>query len=57
MKHLPGPHHTIQNNYKELLAFVKKEIEKHQEDWNPEDPRDFIDTYLSEMEKVIWRHF
>nr|XP_004557314.1 cytochrome P450 2J2 [Maylandia zebra] len=51
MKHLPGPHQTIQNNYKELLAFVKKEIEKHQEDWNPEDPRDFIDTYLSEMEK------
>lgn len=52
MKYLPGPHQTIQNHYKEILAFLKKELEKHQEDLNPEDPRDFIDAYLSEIEKV-----
>ncbi|KAM3875982.1 cytochrome P450 2J2-like [Diretmus argenteus] len=51
LKYLPGPHQTIHSNYKKILAFLQEEIEKHQEDWNPEDPRDYIDTYLAEMEK------
>lgn len=25
------------------------------EDWNPNDPRDYIDMYLAEMQKVRWR--
>lgn len=52
MKHLPGPHQTVHANYKEIKVFLKKEIEKHQEEWNPEDPRDYVDVYLAEMEKV-----
>ncbi|KAK2835777.1 hypothetical protein Q5P01_016261 [Channa striata] len=51
MKYLPGPHQTVHANYAEILNFLKKEIEKHQEEWNPEDPRDYIDVYLSEIEK------
>ncbi|KAM4628765.1 cytochrome P450 2J2-like isoform 1-T1 [Polymixia lowei] len=51
LKYLPGPHQTIHSNYKKIMDFLEKEIEKHQEEWNPEDPRDFIDTYLAEMEK------
>ncbi|XP_030577731.1 cytochrome P450 2J2-like [Archocentrus centrarchus] len=51
MKYLPGPHQTIQNHYREIMEFLKKEIGSHQEDLNPEDPRDFIDAYLSEMER------
>ncbi|XP_029005206.1 cytochrome P450 2J2-like [Betta splendens] len=51
MKHLPGPHKTVQANYLAILNFLKKEIEKHQEEWNPDDPRDYIDVYLSEMDK------
>ncbi|XP_075943610.1 LOW QUALITY PROTEIN: cytochrome P450 2J2-like [Anarhichas minor] len=51
MKHLPGPHQSVHNNYKEILAFLKKQVEKHQEEWNPEDPRDYIDAYIAEMEK------
>lgn len=51
MKHLPGPHQTVHSNYRKILTFLKKEIEKHREEWNPEDPRDYIDVYLSEMEK------
>lgn len=26
--------------------------ENHRRDWNPAEPRDFIDAYLKEMEKV-----
>ncbi|XP_041862612.1 cytochrome P450 2J2-like isoform X4 [Melanotaenia boesemani] len=51
MKYLPGPHQTVHHNYREILKFLKKEIEKHQEEWNPDDPRDFIDVYLAEMDK------
>ncbi|XP_063322079.1 cytochrome P450 2J2-like [Pelmatolapia mariae] len=51
MKYLPGPHQTVHANYREIMTFLNREIEKHQEEWNPDDPRDFIDAYLSEMEK------
>ncbi|XP_034528912.1 cytochrome P450 2J2-like isoform X2 [Notolabrus celidotus] len=51
MKHLPGPHQTVHANYREIMAFVKQEVDKHREEWNPEDPRDFIDVYLTEMKK------
>lgn len=56
MKHLPGPHQTVHNNYKEIMVYLQKEVEKHQEDWNPDDPRDFIDMYLAEIEKVSSYH-
>ncbi|MEQ2263553.1 hypothetical protein XENORESO_009463 [Xenotaenia resolanae] len=52
MKYLPGPHQTVHANYRRILTFLEKEIEKHIEEWNPDDPRDYIDAYLSEMEKV-----
>ncbi|XP_039666476.1 cytochrome P450 2J2-like [Perca fluviatilis] len=51
LKYLPGPHQTVHANYKEMMIFLKKEVEKHQEEWNPDDPRDYIDAYLSEMKK------
>lgn len=53
MKYLPGPHQTIHQNYSKIVSFLYDEITKHQEEWNPDDPRDYIDTYLSEMKKVI----
>ncbi|CAJ1055688.1 cytochrome P450 2J2-like isoform X1 [Xyrichtys novacula] len=51
MKHLPGPHQTVHDNYRQIMDFLKQEVEKHKEEWNPDDPRDFIDVYLTEMEK------
>ncbi|KAM9358238.1 cytochrome P450 2J2-like [Symphorus nematophorus] len=51
LQYLPGPHQTVTGNYKEIMTFLKKEVEKHKEEWNPDDPRDFIDVYLAEMEK------
>ncbi|KAM9386093.1 cytochrome P450, family 2, subfamily AD, polypeptide 3 isoform 1-T1 [Pholidichthys leucotaenia] len=50
-KYLPGPHQTVHSNYFKILDFLDDEIEKHREDWNPDDPRDFIDAYLAEMAK------
>ncbi|CAG5862877.1 unnamed protein product [Menidia menidia] len=51
-KEKQGPHQTIHANYYKILNFLKLEIEKHQEEWNPDDPRDFIDVYLGEIEKA-----
>lgn len=52
MKYLPGPHQTIHQNYYKIVSFLQNEITKHQEEWNPDDPRDYIDTFLAEMKKV-----
>ncbi|XP_066479442.1 cytochrome P450 2J2-like [Tiliqua scincoides] len=51
MKYLPGPHQTVFKNWDQLKSFVKEMIEKHKEDWNPSETRDFIDAYLNEMAK------
>ncbi|XP_014381811.1 cytochrome P450 2J2-like [Alligator sinensis] len=51
MKWLPGHHHTILKNWGKLKCFVKEEIAKHREDWNPVDTRDLIDCYLREITK------
>ncbi|KAJ8376314.1 hypothetical protein SKAU_G00068940 [Synaphobranchus kaupii] len=50
LKYLPGPHQTIFSNYAKIIAFLKEEIKKHKENWDPSDPRDYIDTYLGEIE-------
>uniref|UniRef100_A0A8C3HKY0 Cytochrome P450 n=1 Tax=Chrysemys picta bellii TaxID=8478 RepID=A0A8C3HKY0_CHRPI len=52
MKWIPGPHHTIFKNWEKLKSFVKEMIAKHKEDWNPSEPRDFIDCYLKEIAKA-----
>lgn len=52
VKFLPGAHHTIFRNVRLLKSFVKERIDKHKEDWNPSESRDFIDCYLQEIAKV-----
>uniref|UniRef100_G3PDB4 Uncharacterized protein n=1 Tax=Gasterosteus aculeatus TaxID=69293 RepID=G3PDB4_GASAC len=51
MRRLPGPHRTLQGIYGEILDLIKTEVDQHREDFNPSEPRDFIDCYLNEMEK------
>ncbi|KAM9619057.1 cytochrome P450 2J2-like isoform 2-T2 [Morphnus guianensis] len=51
IKFLPGSHQTIFKNWKFLKSFVKEKIDKHKEDWNPSESRDFIDSYLQEIAK------
>ncbi|KAM6343126.1 cytochrome P450 2J2 [Alca torda] len=52
MKFLPGSHQTIFKNWRLLKSFVREKINKHKEDWNPSESRDFIDSYLQEIAKV-----
>ncbi|XP_029417535.1 cytochrome P450 2J3 isoform X2 [Nannospalax galili] len=51
MKYLPGPHQTIFTNWEKLKSFVSHMIDDHRRDWNPDEPRDFIDAFLKEMTK------
>ncbi|KFO34693.1 Cytochrome P450 2J2 [Fukomys damarensis] len=49
MEFLPGPHQTLFRDWDELKSFVSRVIENHKRDWNPDEPKDFIDAYLKEM--------
>ncbi|XP_067322190.1 cytochrome P450 2J4-like isoform X1 [Anolis sagrei] len=51
MKHLPGPHKESLHATEMLLSLAKKEIQKHKEQKSFQEPRDFIDFYLLEIEK------
>ncbi|XP_062337489.1 cytochrome P450 2J2-like [Osmerus eperlanus] len=52
-KCLPGPHNIIFSNYARLIFFLRKEIEKHNRDWDPFNHRDFVDTYIAEIDKTL----
>uniref|UniRef100_A0A3Q1K5Y3 Uncharacterized protein n=1 Tax=Anabas testudineus TaxID=64144 RepID=A0A3Q1K5Y3_ANATE len=51
MKHLPGPHNKIFSQYNTILDFISQEVEKHKKDIDHNNPRDYIDAFLTEMEK------
>ncbi|NP_001411962.1 cytochrome P450, family 2, subfamily j, polypeptide 7 [Mus musculus] len=51
MKYLPGPHQTVFRNWERLKMIVYHMMESHRKDWNPDEPRDFIDAFLTEMTK------
>ena len=52
MKYLPGSHQTVLRNWGKLKSFVSSMIGNHRKDWDPDEPRDFIDAFLTEMTKV-----
>ncbi|XP_041862607.1 cytochrome P450 2J4-like [Melanotaenia boesemani] len=51
MKHLPGPHNKIFSNYGHAQDFLSQEVDKHKKDLDHNNPRDYIDAFLIEMEK------
>ncbi|NWS26619.1 CP2J2 protein, partial [Polioptila caerulea] len=51
MKYLPGAHQTVFKNWRLLKSFLREQINKHKEDWNPSESRDYIDSYLLEISK------
>ncbi|XP_041646826.1 cytochrome P450 2J6-like [Cheilinus undulatus] len=51
MKHLPGPHNKMFNSFKILKEFISQEIQRHKKDLDHNNPRDYIDTFIIEMEK------
>ncbi|XP_063061776.1 cytochrome P450 2G1-like [Engraulis encrasicolus] len=46
MEYLPGQHHTVFHNMGELKVFITKEIRRHKETLDPDNPRDYIDCFL-----------
>uniref|UniRef100_A0AAZ3QRJ5 Uncharacterized protein n=1 Tax=Oncorhynchus tshawytscha TaxID=74940 RepID=A0AAZ3QRJ5_ONCTS len=51
LHYLPGRHQSAFINLGTIKQFIKEEVEKHKEDRNPSNPRDYIDCYLEEIEK------
>ncbi|KAL2094931.1 hypothetical protein ACEWY4_009650 [Coilia grayii] len=51
MRRLPGPHEIILSNYSKLAASLRKQIEIHKKDWDPFHHRDFVDSYIGEIDK------
>ncbi|XP_066548412.1 cytochrome P450 2J1-like [Amia ocellicauda] len=51
MSLLPGRHQSTFSTSKKIIRFIEDEVQKHKEDWNPSEPRDYIDCYLEEIEK------
>ncbi|XP_031430153.1 cytochrome P450 2J2-like [Clupea harengus] len=51
MRLLPGPHQTVLKNWDTVKDFLRAEIEQHKKDRDLSEPRDYIDCYLSEIEK------
>ena len=56
----PGPHKKVLSCYDVLSSFSRMEVRRHVERGTPDEPQDFIDFYLAEIEKVsvrsAWLH-
>ncbi|XP_038669656.1 cytochrome P450 2J6-like isoform X1 [Scyliorhinus canicula] len=52
IRHFPGPQNKIFENHKKGIDFVQEIITEHKKSWDPNEPRDFIDAFLAEQEKM-----
>ncbi|XP_028818311.1 cytochrome P450 2J2-like [Denticeps clupeoides] len=51
MKRLPGPHNDIFTHYDLISNFIRKEVNRHKDNFDPANPRDYIDAFLTEMKE------
>lgn len=51
-EHLPGPLHKARISQDFVRSFVRQEIKSHREKGSIDEPEDFIDFYLKQIEKV-----
>uniref|UniRef100_A0A8D0B012 Uncharacterized protein n=1 Tax=Salvator merianae TaxID=96440 RepID=A0A8D0B012_SALMN len=51
MRFLPGPHKKLFQNLDDISAFVAERIKVNEASLDPQNPRDFIDCFLIQMEK------
>lgn len=54
MNPLPGPHKTHIHITNASKDFIREELKEHKKNWDPSDPRDYIDCYLKEIQTVTW---
>lgn len=52
MDWIPGPHNRIFKNFQELRLFISEQIQWHWQSRQTGEPRDFIDCFLDQMDKV-----
>ncbi|XP_078278070.1 cytochrome P450 2D3-like [Rhinoraja longicauda] len=52
IRHLPGPQQKIFENHNKITQFLQTIVTRHKESWDPDDPRDFIDAFFTQQEKV-----
>ncbi|XP_078081266.1 cytochrome P450 2J6-like [Mustelus asterias] len=52
IRHFPGPHNKIFENQKKIVNFVQEIVTEHKKCWDPNEPRDFIDAFFAEEEKM-----
>ncbi|ROL51019.1 Cytochrome P450 2J2 [Anabarilius grahami] len=52
MRRLPGTHHKIFVLLNKVIDFVREKVNAHRADYDPSNPRDYIDCFLTEMEKL-----
>ncbi|XP_041646717.1 cytochrome P450 2J4-like [Cheilinus undulatus] len=50
MRYIPGKHQTFLNICCNIKDFIREELKEHKQNWDPSDPRDYIDCYLNEIE-------
>lgn len=56
LKYFPGPHTKIYDILERMRVFIAERVKKNQETLDPNSPRDFIDCFLAQMEKVSGLH-
>ena len=49
---MPGPHNKMFSHFNVIADFINEEVESHKKDLDHSNPRDYIDTFIIEMEKV-----
>ncbi|XP_063057372.1 cytochrome P450 2J2-like [Engraulis encrasicolus] len=54
LRRIPGPHRKLFAVWNKVIDFVRTKVKEHQTDYDPSNPRDYIDCFLGEMEK--WKN-
>nr|XP_056705312.1 cytochrome P450 2J4-like [Euleptes europaea] len=52
MDYIPGPHNDMFSACDTIRAFIRSEIHRHQERGAPQEPEDFVDYYIAQIEKT-----
>lgn len=52
LKYFPGPHTKIYDILEDMRKFIERRVKENQATLDPNSPRDFIDCFLVQMEKV-----
>ncbi|XP_063058100.1 cytochrome P450 2J4-like [Engraulis encrasicolus] len=50
-RRIPGPHRKMLSVWNGIIDFVRGKVKDHHADYDPSNPRDYIDCFLGEMEK------